>query len=77
MDYKRLWNELKRELVSRAEYEHKPGVEAEEYLMYASKLLMKMNRAEVAECRKEYLVEKDIDLGLAETLFGKECVKNG
>lgn len=77
MNYKKLWNNLKDELIMRAETEHQPGVDAEHYLIYASKLLMKMNKAEVAEVKKECEAEKKLDLVFAESLFEKGVMNNG
>lgn len=72
MNYQKLWNDLKDEMVRATELESSPGSNYEEYLFHASTLLRRMVRAEVEECRQAIEKESDLDLKLAEMLFAQK-----
>ena len=69
MNYKKLWNDLKDEMITRMESEHVPGVDLHVYMLYASDVLYRMAKAEVAECKESERKEVAIDLELAEAFF--------
>lgn len=61
MDYKKLWNDLKENMLKAAEEEATPGGNYEKFLFHASDLLRKMVEAEVRECRANEKREKELD----------------
>ena len=72
MNYQKLWNDLKGQMVSAAETEATPGSNFEDYLFHASAILRKMVSAEVEECKKTESQQKELDLKLAKMLFDRE-----
>ena len=69
MNYKKLWNDLKDEMIKKTEQTEK---DFETKFLRSSEILMMMSKAEVAESRKTE--EGSIDLVLANLLGGN---KNG
>lgn len=72
MNYQKLWNDLKDQMVSASEIEAAPGGNYEDYLFHASAILRRMVIAEVDECRKIEEQQKELDLKLVKLLFKNE-----
>ena len=71
MNYKKMWNDLKEEMIRVIETKDQPG-EIGFGILYANEILMYMAKAEVEESKKYAEVERDIDLTLAKLLKGEK-----
>ena len=75
MNHEKLWNELKAEMLERANAEYKG--ETKEYLLYASQILKKMAQAEVEEYNRKETKQKEIDTRMMEAIFPPKFIIKG
>ena len=76
MDYEKLWNDLKADMLVRADLERTTN-ETHEYLLYASQILKKMAHAEVEEYYQKDEKQKMIDTKMLEVIFPPIIKKEG
>ena len=77
MDYRKMWNDLKEDMLQRSDREHRVGTKLEDYFLYASEVLRTMNRAEVEETKRSLDAERELDLAFTDSLFGNGGKKRG
>lgn len=63
MNYKKMWNSLKEEMIK--------AEETAEFLR-AGEILMRMVKEEVAECKKDVRLTEEIDLSFVKMVGGKK-----
>ena len=73
MNYEKIWNDLKEDMLVRAELERTSN-DSEEYLLFASRILKKMVRAEVDEFYKTEEKKQEIDTRMMGILFPQKSI---